>query len=134
MTTGNRHPTRHRILRLRPSNQEPREQEQAKVIRRDKDLQQRFYPQVRYTTTLSSLPADQLVPYASLLRATLTNAKSRTYKSIAETTAKSGYRSDLRAEAIARVAALHQANRTKKELPAKKARGSKARSAVSAEA
>ena len=54
----------------------------------------------------------------------------RTYKAVATSTASSNYRSDLRAAAVARASALRQAQRPKKEDPAAKPRGAKARKAA----
>jgi hypothetical protein len=54
----------------------------------------------------------------------------RTYKGIASSTAKFGYRSDLRAEAVSRASALRQAQRPKKDAPEKKIRGVKAKKAA----
>lgn len=44
-------------------------------------------------------------------------------------TAKKGYRSDLRAEAVARASAVRASQRDKKDVPAAKLRGKKARKA-----
>jgi len=54
----------------------------------------------------------------------------RTYKGIASSTAKLGYRSDLRAEAVSRASALRLAQVPKKDTPEKKLRGSKAKAAA----
>jgi large subunit ribosomal protein L28e len=54
----------------------------------------------------------------------------RTYKAIASQTAKSGYRPDLRAAAVARASAIRRAQLPKKEAPAPKLRGAKAKKAV----
>jgi large subunit ribosomal protein L28e len=54
----------------------------------------------------------------------------RTYKGIASVTAKSGYRPDLRAPAIARASAIRQSQRPKKDAPEKKLRGTKAKKAA----
>lgn len=51
---------------------------------------------------------------------------NRIARSVVGATAKRGYRSDLRAEAVARVSALKQAQRLHKEAPAAKPRGKKA--------
>ncbi|KAL2383694.1 hypothetical protein RJZ90_002445 [Blastomyces dermatitidis] len=67
---------------------------------------------------------------------TVTNTYSSTatsrkiYKGVANTAAKSGYRPDLRAEAVSRVSAIRKSQRPKKEAPVKKARGAKARKAA----
>lgn len=50
----------------------------------------------------------------------------RLYKSVAESTAKEGYRADLRREAVARASALKKANRPVKEGLVPKLRGKKA--------
>ncbi|KXL48435.1 hypothetical protein M433DRAFT_104506 [Acidomyces richmondensis BFW] len=49
------------------------------------------------------------------------------YKSVVNSTAKRGYRSDLRSEAVARASMVKQAQRVKKDKPAPKLRGAKAR-------
>jgi large subunit ribosomal protein L28e len=54
----------------------------------------------------------------------------RTYKAIANTTAKAGYRPDLRADAVARASAIRQSQRAKKDTPESKPRGAKARKAA----
>ena len=51
------------------------------------------------------------------------------YKSVVNSTAKKGYRSDLRAEAVARASAVKLSQREKKEQPAPKARGARAKKA-----
>ncbi|KAF2484658.1 ribosomal L28e protein family-domain-containing protein [Neohortaea acidophila] len=53
----------------------------------------------------------------------------KVYKSVVNSTAKKGYRSDLRAEAVARASAIKQSQREKKDAPATKPRGAKARKA-----
>ncbi|KAG5296065.1 60S ribosomal protein L28e [Histoplasma capsulatum G186AR] len=59
-----------------------------------------------------------------------TAASRKIYKGVANTTAKSGYRPDLRAVAVSRASALRASQKTKKEAPAKKPRGVKARKAA----
>jgi len=54
----------------------------------------------------------------------------KTYKSIVASTAKSGYRSDLRAHAVARASAIRQSQTPKKDLPVKKLRGNAAKKAA----
>jgi len=57
------------------------------------------------------------------------------YKSVVSTTAKKGYRSDLRAEAVARASAVKRSQREVKERKqVTKLRGAKARKAAEAEA
>jgi large subunit ribosomal protein L28e len=55
------------------------------------------------------------------------------YKGVADRTAKNGYRADIREEAVARVSAVRRSQLPKKDAPAKKARGSKARKAEESE-
>jgi large subunit ribosomal protein L28e len=55
---------------------------------------------------------------------------SRTYKSIANQTAKSGYRPDLRAAAVARASALRRAQLPVKPTPESKPRGKAAQKAA----
>lgn len=66
-------------------------------------------------------------PYTPYLRT------SRTYKGIVSHIAKTGYRSDLRAEAVSRASHLRNAQRPKKDLPAKKLRGVQAKKASEVE-
>jgi large subunit ribosomal protein L28e len=53
------------------------------------------------------------------------------YKSVVGSTAKKGYRSDLRQDAVARASAIKLSQRNKKETPQAKLRGSKAKKAAS---
>ena len=53
----------------------------------------------------------------------------RIYKGIVNSTAKQGYRADLRQEAVARASAIKQSQRPKKETPETKLRGSRAKKA-----
>ncbi|KAK3713959.1 hypothetical protein LTR37_008209 [Vermiconidia calcicola] len=52
------------------------------------------------------------------------------YKSIVNSTAKKGYRADLRMEAVARASAVKLSQKEKKDTPAPKLRGAKARKAA----
>lgn len=52
------------------------------------------------------------------------------YKGVANKTAQNGYRADLREEAVARVSAIRQSQKAKKDTPASKPRGAKARKAA----
>lgn len=54
----------------------------------------------------------------------------RTYKGVVNTVVKSRYRSDLRAEAVARASAIRYSQKPKGDLPKKKLRGSKAKKAA----
>ncbi len=58
------------------------------------------------------------------------NCITRTYKGIVSSTAKSGYRADLRAEAVARASAIRLSQTPKKDAPEKKLRGAKAKKAA----
>lgn len=55
------------------------------------------------------------------------------YKSVVGSTAKKGYRSDLRKDAVARASAVKSSQREKKDTPAPKLRGAKARKAAETE-
>ncbi|EPS26071.1 hypothetical protein PDE_01007 [Penicillium oxalicum 114-2] len=57
----------------------------------------------------------------------------KVYKGVASKTAQHGYRADVREEAVARVSALRRAALPKKETPASKPRGAKARQAEKSE-
>lgn len=60
-----------------------------------------------------------------------TNKSSRkAYKSVANMTAKSGYRPDLRPAAVSRVSAIRRSKKPVKPTPEKKIRGSKAKAAA----
>lgn len=52
------------------------------------------------------------------------------YKSVVSSTAKKGYRPDLRRDAVARASAVKLSQREKKDKPAPKLRGAKARKAA----
>jgi large subunit ribosomal protein L28e len=54
----------------------------------------------------------------------------RTYKTVASNVAKSGYRSDLRAHAVARASAIRKSQTPKKDAPESKLRGAKAKKAA----
>ncbi|KAK0100113.1 hypothetical protein ONS95_013075 [Cadophora gregata] len=56
----------------------------------------------------------------------------KTYKAIVSSTAKSGYRPDLRAPAVARASAIRFSQRPKKDIPESKVRGAKAKKAAAA--
>ncbi|MCJ1248329.1 hypothetical protein MMC30_005546 [Trapelia coarctata] len=58
------------------------------------------------------------------------NSGPKVYKNIVNSTAKQGYRADLRQESVARASAIRQASRPAKDTPEKKARGAKARKAA----
>ncbi|CAI7628950.1 unnamed protein product [Penicillium glandicola] len=55
------------------------------------------------------------------------------YKGVADKTAKNGYRADIREEAVARVSAVRRSQLPKKDAPAQKPRGAKARKAEESE-
>ncbi|KAI1646334.1 ribosomal L28e protein family-domain-containing protein [Daldinia loculata] len=60
-------------------------------------------------------------------------ATRKIYKTVANQTAKSGYRPDLREAAVSRVSAIRQSQREPKPTPEKKPRGAKAKKAAAAE-
>ncbi|KAI0115092.1 ribosomal L28e family protein [Daldinia grandis] len=60
-------------------------------------------------------------------------ATRKIYKTVANQTAKSGYRPDLREAAVSRVSAVRQSQREPKPTPERKPRGSKAKKAAAAE-
>jgi large subunit ribosomal protein L28e len=55
----------------------------------------------------------------------------RSYRTVVNSTAKRGYRPDLRQVAVARVSAIHNSQRQKKDDPVPKPRGAKAKAAAS---
>lgn len=55
--------------------------------------------------------------------------KNRVYKAIADAVGKNGYRADLNQTAVSRASAILDSQRSKKDTPAKKPRGVKARKA-----
>ncbi|KAI1393480.1 60S ribosomal protein L28 [Hypoxylon trugodes] len=57
-------------------------------------------------------------------------ATRKIYKTVANQTAKSGYRADLREAAVARVSAIRQSQKDPKPTPEKKPRGAKAKKAA----
>ncbi|KAH8682985.1 ribosomal protein L28e [Tricladium varicosporioides] len=71
-------------------------------------------------------------PAKGVVKTGLSGSKStrKTYKTIASNTTKSGYRSDLRAEAIARASAIRKSQRPVKASPETKVRGAKAKKAA----
>ncbi|KAJ5231310.1 60S ribosomal protein L28e [Penicillium citrinum] len=60
-------------------------------------------------------------------------ATRKVYKGVADKTAQNGYRADLREEAVARVSAVRRSQKAKKDTPAQKPRGAKARQAEKAQ-
>lgn len=56
--------------------------------------------------------------------------KTRVYKGVADFTAKSGYRGDIREDAVARVSAIRRSQQAKKDAPAQKLRGKQAKKAA----
>jgi large subunit ribosomal protein L28e len=60
----------------------------------------------------------------------ISDALYRTFKSIANQTAKSGYRPDLRSAAIARASAIRRSQRPVKPTPERKLRGNAAKKAA----
>jgi large subunit ribosomal protein L28e len=58
------------------------------------------------------------------------SSRHRTYKSVANQTAKNGYRPDLREAAVQRVSAIRRSQRPVKPEPEQKLRGNKAKAAA----
>lgn len=58
----------------------------------------------------------------------------KVYRSVVNSTARRGYRPDLRAEAVARASAVKRSQADKKDTPAAKLRGGRARKAKAAAA
>ncbi|KAG9242571.1 ribosomal L28e family protein [Calycina marina] len=63
-------------------------------------------------------------------KTTFSKSSRKTYKSVANHVAKSGYRGDLRAHAVARASAIRKSQQSVKESPAPKLRGGKAKKAA----
>ncbi|KAB8291805.1 hypothetical protein EYC80_006594 [Monilinia laxa] len=72
-------------------------------------------------------------PAVALNKTTFSKSGRKTFAGVAKTVAKNGYRSDLRAEAVARSSAILQSQTPKKDAPAPKLRGSKAAKAAEKE-
>jgi large subunit ribosomal protein L28e len=70
-------------------------------------------------------------PAKALINTTYNKSGRKTYKSVANLAAKSGYRGDLRQAAVARASAIKKSQRPVKETPEKKLRGKKAAAASS---
>ncbi|RKF55544.1 putative 60S ribosomal protein L28e [Golovinomyces cichoracearum] len=83
-------------------------------------------------TLITKKPKNAQRPASASYSTTFGSSKStrKTYKGIVNTTVRSMYRSDLRAEAVARASAIRCSQRPKKDLPEKKIRGSKARKII----
>ncbi|KAF4637165.1 hypothetical protein G7Y89_g925 [Cudoniella acicularis] len=73
-------------------------------------------------------------PASHVHKVTIGGNKStrKTFKTIASNTAKSGYRPDIRAEAVARASAIRKSQQPKKDAPEAKLRGAKAKKAADA--
>ena len=80
----------------------------------------------------TKLPSKSNKPAASTHSSSFASStpSRKLYKSIVSSTAKKGYRSDLRADAVARASAVKLSQRDKKDVPAGKLRGAKARKAA----
>ncbi|RKF56480.1 putative 60S ribosomal protein L28e [Golovinomyces cichoracearum] len=83
-------------------------------------------------TLITKKPKNAQRPASASYSTTFGSSKStrKTYKGIVNTTVRSMYRSDLRAEAVARASAIRRSQRPKRDLPEKKLRGSKARKII----
>ncbi|KAB5558387.1 ribosomal protein L28e [Coniochaeta sp. 2T2.1] len=73
-------------------------------------------------------------PASSKHSVNYTKSTRKTFKSIANQTAKSGYRPDLRAAAVARASAIRRSQRPVKPTPESKLRGNAAKKAAAASA
>ncbi|EFZ03532.1 hypothetical protein MHUMG1_04303 [Metarhizium humberi] len=82
-------------------------------------------------TVISKKTTDATKPAKAFIKTTHGANKSsrKTYKAVANLTAKSGYRSDLRSAAVERVSAIRRAQRPVKPEPEPKLRGNKAKKA-----
>ncbi|KAL5337101.1 ribosomal L28e protein family-domain-containing protein [Aspergillus crustosus] len=82
--------------------------------------------------TITKKPGTSQQPAKSLATVTYGPGSStrKIYKGVADKTARSGYRADLRQDAVARVSALRRSQKPKKETPARKPRGAQARKAA----
>lgn len=87
------------------------------------------------TVTLTTKLSKRSNKPAKSLQTSSFNASTpsrKLYKSIVSSTAKKGYRPDLRAEAVARASAVRQSQRENKKDYEKKLRGAKAKKAAEA--
>ncbi len=75
-------------------------------------------------------PGDRASIHAGVTRANI--RWNRTYKAVANLSAKNGYRPDLREAAVARASAIRRSQRPVKPESEKKARGTKAKKAAAA--
>ncbi|KAJ5545345.1 Ribosomal protein L28e [Penicillium sp. DV-2018c] len=81
---------------------------------------------------ITKKPSNPHQPAQNLVTVTYgpSSSNRKIYKGVADKTAKHGYRADLREEAVARVSAVRRSQLPKKDAPAKKLRGVKARKAA----
>ncbi|KFH43135.1 60S ribosomal protein-like protein [Hapsidospora chrysogenum ATCC 11550] len=91
------------------------------IVRKDKGF-----------TVITKKPSAPTKPKEAFLKSEHSGAKSsrRAYKSVANQTAKNGYRADLREAAVQRVSAIRQSQRPVKPEPEPKLRGNKAKKAA----
>ncbi|KAJ5783678.1 uncharacterized protein N7518_009355 [Penicillium psychrosexuale] len=84
---------------------------------------------------ITKKPSNPQQPAQNLVTVTYgpSTANRKIYKGVADRTAKNNYRADLREEAVARVSAVRRSQLPKKDAPAQKPRGSKARKAEESE-
>ncbi|CAP80103.1 hypothetical protein N7519_007642 [Penicillium mononematosum] len=80
-------------------------------------------------------PSNPQQPAQNLVTVTYgpSTSNRKIYKGVADKTAKNNYRADLREEAVARVSAVRRSQLPKKDTPAQKPRGAKARKAEESE-
>lgn len=91
-----------------------------------------IHPDSNTVTLTTKLPKQSSRPAKSQQTSSF-NASTpsrKLYKSVVNSTAKKGYRSDLRAEAVSRASAIRQSQRENKKEYEKKPRGAKARKAA----
>ncbi|KAL6850890.1 hypothetical protein ACO1O0_008016 [Amphichorda felina] len=85
-------------------------------------------------TVITKKPSAPTKPKETFIKSEHSGAKSsrKAYKAVANQTAKSGYRPDLREAAVSRVSAIRQSQLPVKPEPEPKLRGTKAKKAASA--
>ncbi|KAA8563679.1 hypothetical protein MFRU_024g01270 [Monilinia fructicola] len=90
-------------------------------------------PAEKGVTLITKKTSASQKPAVALNKTTFSKSGRKTFAGVAKTVAKNGYRSDLRAEAVARSSAILQSQTPKKDAPAPKLRGSKAAKAAEKE-
>ncbi|KAF5871102.1 putative 60s ribosomal protein l28 protein [Botrytis fragariae] len=90
-------------------------------------------PSEKGVTLITKKTSASQKPASSLNKTTYSKSGRKTFAGVAKTVAQGGYRSDLRAEAVARSSAILESQTPKKDAPAPKLRGSKAAKAAEKE-